>query len=150
MNAREDAHEIDAVDGEFADLLGALGAETETDLDEALGEGDDAVAREISLARATIQGLRESLAGLEPLGEELAQSERRRLALEVRVEELEALRHTQNRLLSDVGRLVHAAADGKGPTSRRFLRRLANLMALEHGDCWPVIADLEHHATRPR
>jgi chromosome segregation ATPase len=144
---------------EFAELLGAIGAE-------APGEAEDGT----DLAQATIQALRETLSQLEPLGLELADTERRRLELDRRVRDLEGERDfresEQRRLLREnevlarrlaeaqadladfrqrlelAGRAIHQVADRTSPVPRKEVRRLANLMAVARDEAQAITAEL--------
>lgn len=143
MQDKEFPPQGEVASDEFSELLDALGSETEETIQEALADSEDAMAREIQLARATIEGLRASLAGLEPIGEELAESEQLRLALEAKTHELEVQRRTTLLLLGELGRLLHRLADVDHPLPRRALRRVANSVALSHSEGWTVLADVE-------
>lgn len=139
--ARTDEHEAlhQSDQDEFSELLDALGSET----GQAVDTPEDPRAREIAMARVTIEELRSTLTQLKPLGDELAATERDRLALETHAEELDALRRATNTLLGEAGRILHRMADERRPLSRRSLRRLANVMAMAQADAWPVLADVE-------
>lgn len=76
----------DPSNSEFAGLLSELGAQTPTD-----------VASGLDLKDITIAALRGMLEGLRPLGEQLADSEQRRVQLEAQLEAAVCVTHIERR-----------------------------------------------------
>ncbi len=89
----------ESTDSEFAGWMSELGAQRPSD-----------VSSELDLKDMTIAALREMLEGLRPLGEQLADSEQRRLELEVRLEAAVCATHIErtSELEVEVSRLKRA------------------------------------------
>jgi chromosome segregation ATPase len=90
---------INASESEFAGWMSELGAQRPAD-----------EATELDLRDVTIAALREMLEGLRPLGEQLADSEQRRLELEARLEAAVCATHIErtNELEIELTRLKRA------------------------------------------